>query len=59
MLRQSGPGVLSTYATTLAKYADRTSHCTVSVGIFLVNWRLQIGQGFVIMYIIILRFPSD
>ena len=34
---------------------DPHAHCTVSVGIFLVNCRLQIGQGFVITYVITLH----
>lgn len=34
------------------------AHCTVSVGIFFVNCRLQIGQGLVITYVITLVFPS-
>jgi len=49
--------MLSGQATTPAKYAFPHAHCTVSVGIFLVNCRLQIGQGFVITYVITLHLP--
>jgi hypothetical protein len=53
MERQSGRRV-----GRLRYYACQTclsqAHCTVSVGSFFVNCRLQIGQSLVIMYVITL-----